>query len=207
MGIRDAERDAICYTKCFRQPAERVGRNLHQHRRVHRLQLGCSLGYALEQRSARRSRDCVLCGSCPPCGPSHFGRGTCGLGVRGCGGAPKFLCSSLEDARATCGAPGLLTHPARTLLGLECTVVERSIAQHGPQDAGEFACESDDGNLLTARLCDVIAPAFYGVGARARAQDRPCRLDEQCARLRVALFGNPAQASLRRASRCGLARD
>src|SRR5580658_3897110 len=52
---------------------------------------------------------------------------------------------------------------------------------------------------------DVIAPAFQRVGVRARAQDRPRRLDEQRARIRIALFGNPAQASLRRASRRRLA--
>src|ERR1035438_2450004 len=162
MGIRDAERDAICYAKSSRQPAARVGRELHQHGRVHRFQLGCSLGYALEQRSARRSMDCVLCGSCPPCGPSRFGRGTCGLGVRRCG-APKFLCCVLEDTRATCGAPGLLTHTARTLFGLEGTVIERPIAEHGDRKSTRLARESDDGNLLAARLRDVIAPALYRV--------------------------------------------
>jgi hypothetical protein len=87
-----------------------VGRELHHDRRVHRFQLGCSLGYALERRSARWSRDSVLRGSCPPCSLSHLGRGTYGLGVRRWGGAPKFLRSLLEDAHATRGAPGLLTH-------------------------------------------------------------------------------------------------
>src|SRR5579862_3863921 len=117
--------------------------------------------------------DCVLCGSCPPCSSSRFGRGTCGLGVRRWGGAPKFLGGNFENASATCGASGLLAYTAGALLGFEGAVVERPIAQHGPQDAGEFARESDGGNLFTARSCDVVAPAFQRVGARARAQDRP----------------------------------
>jgi len=54
------------------------------------------------------------------------------LDDRRCGGTSKFLRGVFEDLGATFSAPGLLTHTARALLGLECTVVERSIAQHGP---------------------------------------------------------------------------
>jgi hypothetical protein len=76
------------------------------------LPIGCSVGYALEQRSARRSMICVLCGSCPPCRSSRFGRGTCGLGVRGYRGAPKFLRGGFERLRSTYHAPGLLVYAA-----------------------------------------------------------------------------------------------
>jgi hypothetical protein len=57
MGIRDAERDAICYARCSRWARGAGRRELHQHRHVHRFQW-VLYGYALEWRSVGMEESC-----------------------------------------------------------------------------------------------------------------------------------------------------
>lgn len=80
-GFETRSETQICYTRCSREPACGFVESFTSTDAFIATNW-VLFGYALEQRSARRSMDCVLGGSCPPCGSSHFGRGTCGLGVR-----------------------------------------------------------------------------------------------------------------------------
>ena len=110
---RDADGDSRrgarrnCETRCSREPAYGFVESIATTDAFITTNWGALNRYALEQRSARRGMDYVLCRSCPPCGSSHFGRGTRGLGVCRRGGTPKFLRDLFEDARATCSTPSI----------------------------------------------------------------------------------------------------
>ena len=77
----------------------------------------------------------------PPCSSSRRGRAA--FGVRRCGGGAEVSSRRIRererDLRCASGLPAYTA--SHSPLGFKGTVVERPIAQHGPQDAGEFAQE------------------------------------------------------------------